>query len=121
MPSYICKICKRPLKDHTSVKLGIGPVCRKRERGQQELFSDLHATCTVLNKETSFICIKDTGHKNRMSVTNDVEYILSDLSRQFNIDNLRIFYVDSDRQIDEIIHKGKNFISFKAGHKGVDL
>jgi hypothetical protein len=109
------------LKDHTSVKLGIGPACRKRERGQQELFSDLHATYVVLNKETSFICIKDTGHKNRMSVTNDVEYVLSDLSRQFNIDHRRIFYVDSDGQIDEIIHKGKNFISFKAGHKGIEL
>jgi hypothetical protein len=120
MPSYICRVCKRKLKDITSVKLGIGPICRNRERGQQELFSDLHAVYDVVKDTIAFIHIKDIGHMNHKSVTTDIEYVLSELSKQFGIDHRRIFYTDSDGQIDEIIHNGKNFISIKSGHKGVD-
>ena len=40
-----CKICKKTLSDYTSVKMGLGPVCRqgrKWEKNQKELF-DTHA------------------------------------------------------------------------------
>jgi hypothetical protein len=113
------------LKDHTSVKLGIGPICRKQkqeqERGCRELFQDLHAAYNVVKNTTAFIHIKDIGNITRMSVTNDVEYVLSELSKQYDISRRRVFYTDSDGQIDEIVHRGKNFISFKAGHQGVEL
>jgi hypothetical protein len=125
MPSHICRICGRPLKDHTSVKLGIGPICRKQkqeqERGFQELFQDLHAAYNVVKNTTAFIHIKDIGNTTRMSVTNDVEYVLSELSKQYDINRRRIFYTDLDGQIDEIIHTGKIFIGFKAGTRGVEL
>jgi hypothetical protein len=113
------------LKDYTSVKFGIGPICRKQkqkeEQGLQELFPDLHAAYNVVKDTTAFIHIKDIGNTSRMSVTNDVKYVLSELSKQYDINRLRVFYTDSDGQIDEIVHKGKNFISFKAGRQGVEL
>jgi len=36
MPSNICRICKRVLKNPLSVKLGIGPVCRAKDSLQKE-------------------------------------------------------------------------------------
>jgi hypothetical protein len=116
-----CCICKKPLSDFTSVKIGMGPVCRKREAAQKELFDDFHAVFNVLKETRTFIFIKDTGHKTHKSVTNDVDFVLAQLSAKYNIEKKRIFYVDSMDRTDEIIHHRGRFLGFRGGHQGVEL
>ncbi|MCL2139786.1 MAG: DUF6011 domain-containing protein [Treponema sp.] len=124
--SSICRICKKKLSDITSVKLGIGPVCRgfygiDGSAGNPGLF-DNHAEFDFVDETVSFIYIKDTGHNCTKTVTNDVEWVLQKLSENCKyFDKKRIFYMDSDGKIDEILHAGKTFTGFKAGHTGVIL
>jgi len=122
MPSYICQLCNRPLHDYVSVKMGIGPVCRARDRKQKE-FDFMHAKMEVLKHEQGiYIFIHDVGHNSGRSITNDVEYIIHQLYIEYGItDSTRIFYKDSEGNIDEILHSGKRFKGFKAGHTGIDL
>lgn len=122
MPSYFCLICGRHLSDPVSVKMGIGPVCRVRDN-QQEVFSFMHAQIKVLKHERGkYIFVRDAGRVTGRSVTNDAEYIVEQLYLDFDItDDTRIFYEDSEGQIDELLHSGKRFKDFKFGHEGVDL
>jgi len=122
-----CCICKKPLTDLTSVKLGIGPVCRGKYglnglNGQNELFNN-HSVFRLEKETDFFVYISDRGnHKNCKTVTNDVEWVLSELDDLIdNFKNKRCFYMDSEGRVDEILHTGKHFISFKAGHEGVVL
>jgi hypothetical protein len=117
----ICKVCKRPLKNYTSVKLGIGPVCRCREGIQPELFNN-HANYNIVNVTNSYIFVKDVGYRTQKTITNDVDYVLSELKKQVNnMEYKRLFYMDSEGSIDEIVHSGNRFVEFRAGHEGVNL
>jgi hypothetical protein len=120
---YQCCICKKPLTNFTSKVIGMGPVCRAREKLQGELMFDNHAVFSIVDEKENYIFIKDAcNHHNSKTVTNDVEWVLSELfSDCENAENKRIFYMDSEVSIDEIVHNGKVFISFKAGHAGVTL
>ena len=121
MPNYTCRICKRPLKEHTSVKLGMGPVCRTRDGLNMELDLFPHAKYTIHAVEESYIYIQDIGTCDR-SVTNDAEWVLARLAEEYGLNNRRVFYMDSMGQIDEITHNGGgHFTGFKPGHKGVVL
>jgi hypothetical protein len=82
---------------------------------------DIHAVFDVIKESPDFIYIKDTGHKKHITVTNDAAFVISKLAKEYGIDRRRIFYMDSDGEIDEIQHHGAKFIGFKAGHKGVEL
>ena len=122
-----CRICGKSLTDLTSVKLGIGPICRgfygiDGSAGQAGLF-DNHTDFAVMEETDSFIYIIDTGnHSEQKTVTNDVDWVVKKLAGLCNcFEKKRIFYMDSEKQIDEILHDGKNFIGFKAGHTGVRL
>jgi hypothetical protein len=125
-----CKICHRPLKDAESIAVGMGPVCRgyyarhgKSGKGDQnELFNN-HAVFALMEDNDSFVYIQDRGHnQNCRTVTNDAEYVLAELDDLIdNLEKKRVFYMDSDGQVDEIIHEGKKFKTFKAGHSGVSL
>jgi hypothetical protein len=82
---------------------------------------DIHAVFDVIKETPDFIFIKDVGHRDHMTVTNDVEFVLAKLAEEYDIDRRRIFYMDSLGQIDEIEHHGTHFIGFKPGHKGIEL
>jgi hypothetical protein len=118
-----CTICKKPLSDFTSVKIGMGPICRARlfyqEKLQGKLFND-HAVFRIEDETSTYIYISDRWN-NCKTVTNDVEWVLCELESLCDIENKRIFYMDSEGRIDEILHRGKTFIDFKAGHLGVEL
>jgi hypothetical protein len=121
MPSNICRICKKPLTDFTSVRLGIGPVCRARDGLNGELDLIPHADFSVQIVTGDFIYIKDAGG-NSKSVTNDAEWVLSKLAADYGLKKRRIFYMDTMGQIDEITHgREGHFTGFKPGHKGVTL
>jgi hypothetical protein len=81
----------------------------------------LHAIFEVIKATPEYIYIKDVGHNTRPSVTNDVEWILQEIALDWGIDNKRIFYMDSLRETDEIIHQQGRFVCFKFGHEGVAL
>jgi hypothetical protein len=117
-----CRICHRVLKNYSSVKSGMGPVCGKREN-QQGVFDFMHAEIGLVKHERGkYIFIRDTGHGAVRSVTNDAEYVVEQLCLEFEIgDETRIFYEDSSGQIDELLHSGRTFRGCKAGHEGVAL
>jgi hypothetical protein len=117
-----CCICKRALSDPLSVKLGIGPVCRAKNKKQGEFDFMRARTELIRYVRGKYIFVRDAGHNSGRSVTNDAEYIIGQLYLEFGIsDETRVFYEDSEGQIDELLHSGKKFCGFKAGHEGVDL
>ena len=122
MPSYSCKLCHRPLRDSVSVKIGMGPICRARDKKQGE-FDFMNAKWRVLNHVPGkYIFIEDIGHSMGRSVTSNVEYVIEQLYIEQNITHgTRVFYKDSDGSIDEIIHAAGRFKTFKPGHDGIDL
>jgi hypothetical protein len=97
-------------------------VCRAKEY-QQEVFCFMHAqTELVKHVRGKYIFIRDIGHHNGRSVTNDAEFVVGQLYLDFGIgDATRIFYEDSEGEVDELVHSGNVFRGFKAGHKGVEL
>jgi len=122
MPSNNCRICKKPLSEVTSVKLGIGPVCRAREALEPELDFFPHADFIFQAITDDYIYIKDAGGSSR-SITNDTEYVLLRLTQEFGeLGKRRVFYMDTLGQIDEIlVNNTGRFSGFKAGHKGLQL
>lgn len=114
-----CRLCGRSLKNFTSIKIGIGPVCRARDNEQRE-FDFMKAQFDVLKHVYGeYIYIRDTGRSCR-SVINDTEYVIEQLYLQEEItDETRIFYKDSNGQTDELLHSGKAFKGFSYGHQGI--
>jgi hypothetical protein len=66
MPGNTCRICKKPLTDFTSVRLGIGPVCRVRDGLNGELDLIPHADFSVQLATDDFIYIRDAGAIQRV-------------------------------------------------------
>ena len=122
MPGSFCRICGRHLRNPLSVKIGIGPVCRGRD-SQQEVFDFMHAETLLLKHERGkYIYIRDIGHNSGRSVTNDAEYVVGQLYLEYEItDETRIFYVDFEGRVDELLDTGKIFRGFKVGHEGIEL
>ena len=119
-----CAICKKKLTNFNSVKIGIGSVCRAKYgiNTQEDLFEN-HAVFRIQKEAANYIYIVDCeNHHNCRTVTNDVVWVLRELDDLLDdFDKKRLFYTDSDGRTDEILHKGKTFVSFKAGHEGVFL
>ena len=122
MPSNHCRICGKPLTDFTSVRLGIGPVCRARDGLNGELGLIPYADFSIMDVTDDYIYIKDVGG-NAKSITNDAESVLQRLALAYgDLKRRRVFYMDTMGQIDEITHNADGrFTGFKPGHKGVEL
>jgi len=127
-----CKVCGKPLTDLNSILMGMGPVCggrysiskkKKSAKEQGELMFDNHAVFAVCDETDDFVYIQDRGRQlNCKTITNNVSWVLSELDDLIeNFESKRLFYMDSDGRIDEIVHNGKYFVQFKAGHEGVTL
>jgi hypothetical protein len=115
-----CLICKRRLTDFTSRIIGMGPICRAVYSCQPELGLVPHAEFSVILDIPSYVLIKDVGHAHTKTVTNDVEYVLQKLNAILNIENRRVFYIDSSGEQDEIVHFGGRFKCFKSA-RGIAL
>jgi hypothetical protein len=64
--------------------------------------------------EDDKLVIRDIGPWNiYLTVTNGVEYVVEELTSNYNLGNRRLLYIDSEGRTDEIIHENGNFISFK--------
>jgi len=121
MPSYICSICKKPLIEYTSVKLGIGPICRARQKLEPELPLFDHANFSIIEITDNHFYIKDNGG-NSKSITTDAEWVIDRLTVEYGLKKHRVFYMDTMGQIDELVHNNAGrFVRFKAGYEGVKL
>ena len=80
---------------------------------------------TVLQNTPEYIYIQDnatTGPPFYMSVTNAAEDVIEELWKQGSLSSQkRLFYKDTEGQIDELIHVNGVFKGFKAGHEGIKL
>ena len=110
-----CQICGRQLSNFSSVKLGIGPICKEKKNPQMQLPFENHAEYDLITANSQFIYIEDTGHHQFKTVTNDVQYVLSSLVKDNSLSNQRVFYKDSSGDIDEIVHTQGVFQQFRHG------
>lgn len=70
----------------------------------------------VSNTPGSTLIIRDVGHENHRSVTNDAENVVADLSLLGWLPpGRRLFYYDSQGQLDELLVRNGKFAGFKAG------
>ena len=76
----------------------------------------------TIEKETpEYVYIIDTGHNHTMTVTNDAEGVVEMLFNEHGLGDRRLFYKDSEGQVDELKHSGARFTGYSPGHKGIDL
>jgi hypothetical protein len=80
-----------------------------------------HAEFSIEAETPDYIFIADTGHTHARTITNDAEFVVETLVRENALRERRLFYQDSEGQIDELAHTGKRFLEFHAGHSGVIL
>jgi hypothetical protein len=116
MEQNSCGICGKPLSNFVSVKLGIGPVCRSKEKMHMNLPFEDHAGYKAMTANAQFIYLEDTGHNQFKTVTNDVGYILAGLN-----DGGKRFYKDSFGEIDGMLHRNGVLSGFRHGRSGYTL
>jgi hypothetical protein len=116
------------LTNPISIEIRIGPICRAARKiiDIQEVLEFMHAQYKLITHneiDGNYIYIKDVGNWGQCrTITNDADYIVKKLYEEHGItDDTRIFYKDSEGQVDELIHQGKIFTGFKYGHEGVEL
>jgi len=79
---------------------------------------DVRARFSIESWENGRILIRDDFDENdpTMTITNDVEAVVGWLNTHTCLLNNRLFYRDTEDQIDEIIHDGHGkFIKFSPG------
>lgn len=70
----------------------------------------------VQNTPGSTLIIRDVGHENHRSVTNDAENVVDDLALLGWLPpGRRLFYYDSEGQLDELLVRDGKFAGYKAG------
>jgi len=66
------------------------------------------------------LVIRDTGHLVTVSLTNDAENVVADLvANELLAPGRRLFYYDSEGQLDEIVVENGKFKGFQAGLPGM--
>ncbi len=106
-----CTVCSRPLSDHVSMSVGMGPICRQNAGPPiEDLFnsrSDFEAT---VEGDIVLVVDLDLGGK---SVTNDAVLVIQDLIvRGILADYRRVIYRDSMGLWSEILHRDGAFSTF---------
>ncbi|MCL2064093.1 MAG: hypothetical protein FWG98_06935 [Candidatus Cloacimonetes bacterium] len=82
--------------------------------------TNTHAVFKVEKVTKDYVYIIDVGdHSKNLTVTNDAEDVIEILTANFDETlHQRVFYKDSDGNIDELLHDGDGkFTGFKAGHE----
>jgi len=82
----------------------------------------MRAAIDIISVKDNCILIKDeSGKCNTMTITNDAEGVVEYIASRFDLSKKRLFYIDSEGVIDELLVRGSAFAGFKAGHEGVVL
>lgn len=72
--------------------------------------------------EPNFVLISDnTNEEGTVSITNDAENVIKWLNGQRILKGKRLFYIDTEGRVDELIHDGVgNFIDFRSGFNTIE-
>lgn len=70
----------------------------------------MSAVFTIESIDGSIVTIRDIGHEYGPSVTNDAENVVHKLLQEYG--NRRFFYYDSDNELGELVHNGRDFVTF---------
>ncbi len=78
---------------------------------------DKHAAYSVVSSDATQITIRDFGPWDRhLTVTNDAEHVVAEMARVYGLGTRRLFYFDSEGQLDELVHDGNGrFVRFAPG------
>ncbi len=73
---------------------------------------------TVIASSENVLLIKDNCELFEcMSITNGAEIVIQELHEEFNCKDARIFYIDTENKVDELLHDGNGkFLAFKPGN-----
>lgn len=107
-----CNVCGKALTEYTSIKFGIGPVCRAKmgiknnpSGSQREMFMGSFEAQFDSFVRDGVLAVIDTGWKESRSVTNDVENVVIKLNEEYGdlTQFKRIIYRDSEKEWDRIV------------------
>jgi len=79
----------------------------------------MRAKIHIVESTDDYILIKDMYnlHAPSMTITNDAEAVVEHLFEQQLVGpSTRIFYIDTDCRVDELLHKYSAFDGFKFGY-----
>ena len=80
------------------------------------------ANFTIEKETPEYIFILDIGPWDQHpTVTNNAEGVVETLAKENALGDRRLFYQDSEGQIDELLHAAGKFNGFAPGHSGIDL
>ena len=69
---------------------------------------------TIVSDKPDQMIIRDVGPwTNHATVTNDAENVVKDLAPQLG--SRRLLYIDSEGDMDELVHKDGRFVGFRPG------
>lgn len=73
-----------------------------------------HAEYKILEITPTLILIEDTGRHHTKSVTNDAEWVVQQICKEYGT-HRRIDYIDSMGQRDQLVHTNGVFTGFAPG------
>ncbi len=79
----------------------------------------MRAKFTVVEITNKYILLEDQSsvYTPSMTITNDAEAVVDDLYEKRLISpSTRIFYIDTDGRVDELLHKYRAFDGFQFGY-----
>ncbi len=110
-----CQACGKELSDPVSMQIGLGPVCRMKEKINDSSQMDIFGSADFTYKITEgVLCIIDLN-KGRKSVTNDIENVLAIIKQEqpeWRLDSLPVIYRDSRGIWDGIKTVRGHFVDF---------
>ena len=81
-----------------------------------------NANFTIEQETPEYIFIHDVGPWDQhRTITNDAEWVIETLAKDHALEGRRLFYRDSEGQIDELKHAAGRFAGFSPGHEGFNL
>lgn len=80
-----------------------------------------HAEYAIILNKPDYYLIIDTGHNHAKTITNDSEHVVKELYDEFDLGDRRVFYIDSEDRIDELLHNKGKFVDYKVGHEGIEF
>ena len=97
-----CKVCARPLSDHVSMQVGMGPVCRANAGPPIEDLFNSRSDFEV-EVQDRIVTVIDLNLGGR-GVTNEAEGVVMDLCRRGILQpGMRLIYRDSTGRWDEML------------------
>lgn len=70
---------------------------------------------SITNMDESKIVLHDMCNGQQLSVTNGAEYVIENLDHLGLLANRRVFYYDTEGQLDELLVRNGRFAGFAPG------